>query len=108
METLTSSLLYALGIIGITGFLIFMLAMVYQLLRFIDRRLPRIWLVLGPLMVVAGVAVEYFRLTAVSLLVCTAGMLLIAIGGLLWWLDGRDGDSRSGGNYAERRIAPRL
>jgi len=107
METLTSSLLYALGIIGVAGVLIFLLAMMYQLLRFIDRRLPRIWLVIGPLMVVAGVGVEYFRLTAVSLLVCTAGMLLIAIGALLWWMEGRDG-SRDGGGYAGRRIAPRL
>jgi hypothetical protein len=108
METLTSSLLYALGIIGVTGLLIFLLALVYQILRFIDRRLPRIWLVIGPIMVVAGIAIEYFRLTAVSLLVCTAGLLLMTIGGLLWWLERRDATDKGEDQYTSRRVAPRL
>jgi hypothetical protein len=82
---LVQALAYALGAVAAVAGLVYVAWSVYRLLALADRRYPKVWLLIGLGCVFLGVALEYLGLTPVSLLMAVAGLLLLAVGAILWW-----------------------
>lgn len=98
METLAKALAYSLLIVAVAGVVVYLLHGVYRFFRYLDERYPRIWLFLGAALVLLALLLDALRSTVFALLAATAGLLLGAIGGVLWWLDRRDGTPRGDGS----------
>lgn len=89
MKILATAIAYAIFIVSVVWLSIYALSLVSEFLRFVDRRYPKVWVLGGITLVFVGVVFDSFALTVMALLCAIMGLLLVAIGGLVWWLDRR-------------------
>lgn len=89
MKILATAIAYAIFIVSVVWLFIYTLSLISEFLRFVDKHYPKVWVLGGMSMVFVGVLFDGFQFTVMALLCAIIGMLLVAIGGLVWWLDRR-------------------
>ena len=89
MKILATAIAYSIFIVSVVWLFIYALSLISEFLRFVDKRFPKVWVLGGISLVLVGVVLGSYQHTVMALLCAIMGMLLVAIGGLVWWLGRR-------------------